>query len=108
MSRHQLGCLDYNPFEGDRDSNCRTLRDCMIVARVPGPCQICFETIQKGARVRALTEVNYDDHKVMTFRFCPTCCEAMATSWTDDGRAIEARTAIGMAAMTASRHRPLN
>lgn len=83
--------LDYSPFAGDRDCNVRELSDKMIVARAAHKCAICFGPIVKGERVRARTEVSYDDRRVMTFRFCALCCEAMAKSWTDYGEAIEDR-----------------
>lgn len=88
--------LNYNPFEGERDTNTRQLSNKMLTARAAHTCIICCGGIVPKERVRALTEVNYDDHQVKTFYFCGPCCEAMALSWTDNGKAICERTAIGM------------
>jgi hypothetical protein len=88
-------CLNFNPFEGDRDCNIRELSDQMVVGRKDYECQICNEPIAKGERHRAKVEISYDDRRAMTFRFCSLCCKAMAGIWTDDGRGIDERYAIG-------------
>lgn len=89
-------CLNYDPFAGDRDSNIKLLSDRFVVARYPHQCTICFGAIFKLERHRARTEIDRDDNRAGTFRFCAMCCEAMAKSWKDSGRAIEKRTSIGM------------
>lgn len=90
--------LAYNPFDGDRDSQVRVMSDKLLTTRKPHRCTVCWDDIPPGARVRARSEVDQQDRRAMTFYFCPPCCEAMALSWTDEdaGKAIEARTAIGM------------
>jgi len=89
--------LAYDPWEGDRDSDARTLRDKMVVTRKPHVCAICFESIPIGARVRAQTQQSTEERKVMTFRFCEACCAAMAVA-ADDWEPINERTALGMRA----------
>lgn len=94
----QLDLLDratlaYDPFSGD-DTDYKTLRDKMVIARKSGPCHICQETIQPRQRVRALAQVF--DGTAATFRFCPVCCDAMAKADDDNGEAIALRHALGM------------
>jgi hypothetical protein len=88
--------LAYDPWAGDRDSDARTLRDKMVITRRPAQCVICWDDIPVGARVRAQTQVSRDEGRTMTFRFCPACCVAMASSWDDNGEDIEQRTQIGI------------
>lgn len=61
-----------------------------------------MELIPVGSRVRAQTQVSQEQRKAMTFKFCPTCCDAMAVA-ADDCEPIYARTAIGMATVEARR-----
>lgn len=90
--------LSYNPFQGD-ETDIRLLSDRMVVTRRAHKCNICWEDFPAGSRARARREVNREEHKTMTFYFCPLCCEAMAKAMSDDddaGRAIEERTSMGM------------
>lgn len=103
MTRDEL-CLCYPPFAGD-ETDTTEFADRFLVTRFSHGCGICFETIPPKTRVRALTERNNEDRRVMTFYFCPTCCDAMAVSWTDEGVAICQRTAIGIDRAEASRRR---
>lgn len=105
-ARRDRDCLNFNPFEGDRDCHTKELSDRMVIGRCAHQCQICTGPIIKGERHRALTEVSYDDRKVMTFRFCALCCDAMAKNWTDDGKAILARYSIGYRARKAKSNKP--
>ena len=34
------------------------------------------------------------DEGMMTYRFCSTCTQAQADSWTDEGKSLEARYGI--------------
>ncbi len=83
--------LAYNPFDGD-DSDTRLLADKVTKARKPGPCHACGETIGAGERMRRRVEAF--EGEIGTFRWCSACCDAMARSWHDDGRAIERRHAL--------------
>lgn len=89
--------LRYDPFQGE-DIRRRTMVDGIVVTRKPHDCIICLEPIPLGARARSTTEIMIDgQHRtVMTFHTCPTCVEAEAASWTDAGKAICARTSIGI------------
>ena len=92
---HEAACLRFDPFSGDRDSDVRQLRDRFVTTRFKHKCSYCFtEIIAPRTRVRALTEVNREDGKVMTFHFCVPCCLAMATHLADDGDALEERAAL--------------
>ena len=89
-------CLAFDPFEGSKgDDTYRRLSDRFVVTRRPHVCSVCFEAIPAKTRARAMTDL--DDGQVRTFYACPACCDAMALSWTDDGKAIEARHVIGRA-----------
>lgn len=95
LSERERLCLLYNPFQGD-ETDVRVLNDAFVTTRYQQRCQVCLDDIPAGARVRARREINNEDRKAMTFYFCEPCCAAMARCWKDDGRAIEARTGIGM------------
>ena len=86
-------CLAYDPFAGDRCDE-RMLSDKIVTARKPGRCCICFCTIQPGERTRRQAAIV--DGEMFSCRMCQKCCIAAAASWTDDGKAIEERTAMGM------------
>ena len=86
-------CLQYEPFAGDRDVDVRLLSDRFLVSRAAHTCNVCLDSIAARTRVRARSEVF--DEQLGTFYFCPTCCEAMAKSWDDDGHAIEAMYEVG-------------
>ena len=91
----EAACIRYNPFEEPEDPDDRILRDCMQTARKPGPCIICFETIQPGERTRRQSGIV--NRRRSSCRMCAECCVAMASSWTDAGAAIEKRTSMGIA-----------
>lgn len=92
---NEAECLLYDPFQGD-ESDVRTLADRFLVTRKPHVCNVCWDMIPVKSRVRAKTEINYEDEQVATFYFCIPCCEAMAISNEDDGRSIEHRSGLGM------------
>lgn len=95
MSRqieYDRAVLSFNPW-GDDDSDYRVLRNEFVVVRFSHHCDLCFGPISQGQRVRVQTE-RYDG-KVASFRFCPTCCAAMAAREWDDGESIEARYSAG-------------
>lgn len=87
-------CLSVDPFAGNFGDGEIVLSDKIVRAAKTHPvcCNICGGDVQKGARHRALVEAYAG--KVMTFRFCPECCLAMATANDDDGRAWEARVGL--------------
>lgn len=87
--------LSYNLFDADRDSDVVVLANRMLTTRSVHACVICGETIPKGTRVRAQSEVSRDENKVMRFYVCVACCDAIALRFTDGGRAIEERTRLG-------------
>lgn len=91
---NEADCLSYDPFQGD-ESEVRELSDKFVVTRKDHKCNTCWDQIPSGSRVRAKTEVNYDDRQAQTFYFCVPCCEAMAASWEDEGQAITHRCGIG-------------
>lgn len=87
-------CLKTNPFEGDFGSpGDKVLKDKIVTARNGGACGMCRQEIVPGERVRTLVAVF--DGALMNYRWCSACCASMADSWTDDGRAWEARARIG-------------
>ncbi len=87
-------CLGCNPFEGDFGApGDKCLKDRMGTARKPGPCSLCRQEIQPGARVRIAAHIF--DGQLHSYRWCSLCCSAMAASWEDDGSAFEARAALG-------------
>ena len=70
-------CLRYWPFEGDFGApGDRVLKDKIGIARKSGPCEICEHDIQPGERIRMLSAVF--DGSLMSYRWCSTCCAAMA------------------------------
>jgi flavoprotein len=84
--------LMYDPAAGDKDGgDIRVLSDRIVTARSGGVCWQCGEGIVPGTRVRA--EAAVVDGRMRRCRTCHACCDAMATSWTDAGEAIEARIA---------------
>jgi hypothetical protein len=92
---NEADCLAYDPFQGD-ETDIRELSDKFVTTRKPHKCNICWDEVPPGQRARAKTEVNREDQQTKTFYFCVSCCEAMASSWTDECEAIDARTSIGM------------
>lgn len=90
--KQEAQALGFDPWAGDMDDDSVTLRDAFVKARKPAKCAICFDDIPIGARVRSQTQQSDEQRKVMTFKFCETCCAFMAT---DDQR-LESRYALGM------------
>jgi hypothetical protein len=87
-------CLKTNPFEGDFGSpGDKVLKDKIVTARKSGTCCLCLQEIIPGERVRTLAAIF--DGEMRSYRWCSECCEALAASWTDDGRAWEERVRIG-------------
>ena len=87
--------LRLDPWDGDRDSDAKTLRDKFVVTRKASSCAICFGGIVAGERVRAQTQQSDAERKVMTFKFCDECCRAMACySWVPE--ILESRYEIGI------------
>lgn len=89
-------CLALNPFEGDfGDGRDRTLSDRIVKAGKDhiGVCHDCAGDVIKGERHRS--RVDIADGSFFTFRWCGECCAAMASSWEDDGKAMEERVRIG-------------
>lgn len=87
--------LAYDMFAGDRDCDVTVFDDRMVVARKPHTCVVCQGPIAPNERHRARREKENRNGVVMTFRACALCCEAMAASWFDEGRAITERTWMG-------------
>ena len=85
--------LAYDPFRDD-ETDVTGLADRFVTTRRTHPCSLCQQDFPAGSRARAKTERNNEERKVMTFYFCPPCCEAMAASWTDYGRALIERETI--------------
>lgn len=104
MTFRDRDVLNYRPFQGD-ETDVTQLADRFVVTRYAHACTLCWEEIPPRARVRALTEINNEEHRVKTFYFCAPCCAAMAKSWRDHGRAIEHRYGIGQAAARAKYRR---
>lgn len=87
---NEADVMSYNPFDGDFGApGDRLLRDRIVTARSGGDCHLCGGKIQPGTRIRSRSGVI--DGSLMSWRWCTACCEAMALSWTDDGKALEAR-----------------
>ncbi|GLK72582.1 hypothetical protein KHC23_07670 [Ancylobacter dichloromethanicus] len=94
--RRDLDVMSFDPFFPD-ETDTTLLSDTMGLASKWHDCAICGGRIWGGERIRRRVErINEGRPRVMTFRFCPLCCQAMAASWTDDGKAITERTALGV------------
>lgn len=92
----EADCMSVNPFEGDFGSpGDRILRDKITIARKTHQCGMCRQQIHPGEKTRVLAAVF--DGEMRSYRWCALCCAAMASSWTDDGYAWEARVAMGNA-----------
>jgi len=93
-------CLAVNPFEGDFGApGDKVLKDKIVTTRKAGSCGMCSQAIQPGTRARSLAAVF--DGSLMNYRWCASCCAAMAASWHDDGKAWESRVALGNATNSA-------
>jgi hypothetical protein len=85
--------LAYNPFDGDFGSpGDRILKDKMVTARKPRPCDHCGQEIQPNERIRVRAEIV--DGSLMSWKWCQLCCEAMASNWSDNGAVLDARSAL--------------
>jgi hypothetical protein len=94
VERWERECLATDPFAGDfGEVGDKTLRDKMVTARKGGICHDCCGEITPGSRVRSRADIF--DGELMHFRWCEPCCRAQALSWTDDGKAWEARITTG-------------
>jgi hypothetical protein len=95
--KQKADCLAYDPFAGDfGDQGDKPLIDKIVKTRKAGECNKCTQQIVPGTEIRSRTD--RADGAIMSFRWCHDCCVAMATSWEDDGEAIEARHALRHAA----------
>jgi RNase P subunit RPR2 len=66
-----------------------TLSNKMVTTRKPHICVICRGDVRPGTRARVTREQS--EGTFVTVYSCAACCEAMAASWTDHGKAIQAR-----------------
>ena len=90
----EKACLSTDPFEGDFGCPGDTiLKDKIGTARKGGKCFLCAQEIVPGERIRMRSEVF--DGELMSFRWCSSCCSAMAISSEDGGVALEARVRLG-------------
>ena len=87
-ARYEQAVMACNPFLGDKDGGAE-LHDKMVTARVENECHCCGGTIKPGDRIRSRKERDYGE--LVTFRWCPDCCAAMALEDEDMGAAFEAR-----------------
>lgn len=85
--------LQYVPFGDDFGSpGDRTLRDHFVSVRKRHECHMCGGSIIRRERSRVL--IGIFDGELCDYRWCWKCCKAMAVSWTDAGRQLEARTRL--------------
>lgn len=90
---NEADVLAVDPFEGDfGEPGDMTLKNIMVTARKAGECHLCGRLTVPGTRVRVMTEKF--EGRLEYYRWCNKCCEAMAKSWHDDGRAYERRAAM--------------
>lgn len=83
-------CLAVDPFEGDFGDGEVTLKDKIGIARKDNECHTCGKKIRKGQPIRIRTDRT--DSGLETYRWCVTCCKAMARSERDDCRSWFARS----------------
>lgn len=69
-------CLADDPFAGDFGAGEIILSDKMVTNRKGGTCHTCAGPCEPGTRSRVLTERGEDG--LETFRWCQSCCFAMA------------------------------
>jgi hypothetical protein len=86
--------LQYNPWGFD-ESDYRVLNNRFVTTRRPFVCDMCFCDLPAGTRARAQREI-FEGH-AKTFKFCPTCCEAMVKAQLPiyDDLAVEKRMQLG-------------
>lgn len=89
-SKWEQRVLNYNQFQDDfGDQSDLTFKDRLVKARKEYSCTYCYGQIFPKEIYRY--EVHRFDGEVRTYRSCNHCCDAMAKSWDDGGKAIEAR-----------------
>jgi hypothetical protein len=76
--RWEPACLADDPFAGDFGGEEVALSDKMVTNRNGGVCHTCAGECAPGTRNRVLTERG--DEGLETFRWCQSCCFAMAVS----------------------------
>ena len=87
-------CLSVNPFEGDfGEPGDKTLSNKIVTLRKSRTCDMCGRSAKVGTRCRVQANVFAGEFK--SYTWCEDCCAAMAYSWTDQGRALTRRTAMG-------------
>ncbi len=69
-------CMSEDPFAGDFGSGEVSLSDKMVTNRKGGTCHMCAGPCEPGTRNRVLTE--RDEGGLQTFRWCQSCCFALA------------------------------
>ncbi|MFA6132628.1 MAG: hypothetical protein WC869_01275 [Phycisphaerae bacterium] len=90
---NEARCLAVDPFDGDFGSpGDRIFRNVIVTSRKALTCSCCNQLSVPGTRVRVI--VALFDGDLHRYRYCAECCSAMAKSWTDRGKAWEARIAI--------------
>lgn len=86
----EADALAYDPFAGDFGMpGDRWLRNAIVTARKAHPCFECTQQINPGERTRIIAAIF--DGEFFSYRWCQLCTEAMAISWTDNGKALDAR-----------------
>lgn len=92
-ARWERKVLAYDPAASDKDDGgVKILNDRIATARKATTCWLCGGAIVPGTLIRLETAVL--DGSIKTSRTCQDCCDAMARSWTDHGRALDARLAL--------------
>ena len=74
--RWETECLADDPFAGDFGNGEVALYEKMVTNRKGGTCNTCAGPCEPGTRNRVLTERG--DEGLATFRWCQSCCFAMA------------------------------
>lgn len=106
--KEEQRALAFDPWAGDMDNDSVTIRDAFVTTRKPASCAICFGSILVGERVRAQTQRSEEQRKVMTFKFCPACCEGMASDHADYSERMAKRYALGMRRAAQFQTRPVS
>ena len=89
-NKWERAVLNYNQFQDDFGSpDDTTFKDRLVKARKEYSCTYCGGLIFPKEVYRY--EVHRFDGEVRTYKTCNHCCNAMAKSWDDGGKAIEAR-----------------
>jgi len=84
--------LSHDLFAGDfGDGSERTLCNKIAIAKRGGKCRECTGPIKKGETIRVIKMV--DSEGFYGGRCCQACCDAMALSASDGGKAMDARAA---------------